>query len=476
MKRRDPSQILQALMDIFAICFAWQLAIRARTAVPTRLAIALDSDRIQLWTPSLTVILVLWLLSVIWLKLYSPPWTSSFPTTIRRSLEAALLLGCLTLTVTFFSRDIGSDISRLFVFVFVSIALLLFAIARATAPLASTYIDRRWAIGERIAIVGNSEAAARLLKNLQETRHGLHVCGLIIPGTGEVHTGVASSAVLGTVSRLAEHINRERLDRLILIERSISDSELEQCRSITRRMGIPVSCTVDYASMHERAEFSVQHGVPLVRLTPVSFSRRQELVKRALDIVLSLLTLVLLAPLMFAIAVLIKLTSPGPVLYKAPRVGKGGRHFTFLKFRSMQVTSDTARSELRNEKDGHIFKIRNDPRVTRLGKFLRRYSLDELPQLVNVLRGEMSFVGPRPLPAQDMDPDGMSRLFPGWAEQRSRVRPGITGLWQVRGRSSLAFEDMISFDLEYIQNWSLSADVRILLETPGFVLSGAGAY
>jgi lipopolysaccharide/colanic/teichoic acid biosynthesis glycosyltransferase len=131
---------------------------------------------------------------------------------------------------------------------------------------------------------------------------------------------------------------------------------------------------------------------------------------------------------------------------------------------------------VRNERTGHIFKMRNDPRVTPLGRFMRRFSLDELPQLYNVLVGEMSLVGPRPLPAEDMDPDGLSREHAAWAEQRVRVRPGITGIWQIRGRSDLSFEQMVEFDMEYIHNWSLGLDLQLLLETPLAVFSGRGAY
>lgn len=195
------------------------------------------------------------------------------------------------------------------------------------------------------------------------------------------------------------------------------------------------------------------------------------------DVVLSLTALVGLGPLMLVLAIVIRLTSRGPVLYKALRVGKGGRHFTFLKFRSM-YHDDEARSRMAaaNEKSGHIFKIREDPRITPIGRFLRRYSLDELPQLINILRGEMSIVGPRPLPARDLGPDGMSRQFTAWSESRARVQPGLTGLWQIKGRSDLSFEDMIRYDLEYIQNWSLSLDINIILSTPMLVLRGVGAY
>jgi lipopolysaccharide/colanic/teichoic acid biosynthesis glycosyltransferase len=206
------------------------------------------------------------------------------------------------------------------------------------------------------------------------------------------------------------------------------------------------------------------------------FTRSQELVKRAFDVTMAAIVLVMLAPVMLLICLLVKLTSQGPVFYNSFRVGKGGRYFKFLKFRSMYTNADRARHVAANEKSGHIYKMRDDPRVTPLGRILRRYSLDELPQLINVLRGEMSLVGPRPLPAQDLDPDGMSRQFSDWAEGRSSVQPGITGLWQISGRSDLSFEDMVRLDLEYIKNWSLMLDIKIILETPALVLKGLGAY
>jgi len=179
---------------------------------------------------------------------------------------------------------------------------------------------------------------------------------------------------------------------------------------------------------------------------------------------------------MVMVALLVKVTSKGPILYSSPRVGRGGRYFTFLKFRTMYTGSDRPVVREANEKDGHIFKMRNDPRVTFVGQALRRYSLDELPQLFNVLAGEMSLVGPRPLPAEDLDPDGLSSRFTVWSEQRATVPPGITGLWQIRGRSELPFMDLIKYDLEYVYNWSLMLDLKILLQTPSFVVSGRGAY
>jgi lipopolysaccharide/colanic/teichoic acid biosynthesis glycosyltransferase len=201
------------------------------------------------------------------------------------------------------------------------------------------------------------------------------------------------------------------------------------------------------------------------------------LIKRAFDIVVASINLLLIVPLLALFAVLTKLTSREPVFYKSPRVGRGGRHFNFLKFRSMYTgLENRGHLAAHNEQDGHLFKMKRDPRVTPLGRVMRRFSIDEFPQLINVLRGDMSLIGPRPLPAADLDPDGQSRKFAAWAEHRSRVLPGITGLWQVCGRSDVSFEKMMELDTYYIQNWSLALDLKILLKTPWVVLTGRGAY
>jgi lipopolysaccharide/colanic/teichoic acid biosynthesis glycosyltransferase len=196
-------------------------------------------------------------------------------------------------------------------------------------------------------------------------------------------------------------------------------------------------------------------------------------VKGALDRGTAALVLALLALLMAIIAVAVKLSSPGPVLVRQPRVGRFGRPFTFYKFRSMRVNAEQMRDEL--ETDNHhetplIFKIRRDPRVTRFGGFLRRTSLDELPNLFNVLRGEMSLVGPRPPLVREV------AHYEAGHMQRLAATPGITGLWQIRGRSELGFDEMVALDLEYIDRWSLWRDAAILMQTPFAVVSGRGAW
>jgi lipopolysaccharide/colanic/teichoic acid biosynthesis glycosyltransferase len=242
-------------------------------------------------------------------------------------------------------------------------------------------------------------------------------------------------------------------------------------------MGVTISRPVLSQWENIRFRFNNENGLDLVDAEPVIVTPLQQFAKRVVDLVVSGLILILLLPLLVVLAVLIRLTSKGPVFYKSHRVGKGGRHFVFWKFRSMYAEGP-ARLELRsrNEANGHLFKLKRDPRITPLGRFMRRYSLDELPQLVNVLRGEMSLVGPRPLPAEDLDPDGLSQLHAAWAQQRTQVVPGITGIWQIRGRSDLTFEQMVEFDMDYIRNWTLGLDFQILLETPLAVFSGRGAY
>lgn len=194
-------------------------------------------------------------------------------------------------------------------------------------------------------------------------------------------------------------------------------------------------------------------------------------VKRAMDVLLSAAALVLVSPLLAVIALLIRMNSAGPAIYCAPRAGKNGRPFLCYKFRTMVVNADSFKEELRarNERQGAFFKLADDPRVTRVGRILRRYSLDELPQLWNVLKGEMSLVGPRPHPLDDFE-----RYAPGDAARLS-VTPGVTGLWQVTARRDPSFRRNVQLDLEYIENWSLTMDLQIICRTIPAVLRGTGA-
>jgi exopolysaccharide biosynthesis polyprenyl glycosylphosphotransferase len=213
-------------------------------------------------------------------------------------------------------------------------------------------------------------------------------------------------------------------------------------------------------------------GLPLIHVEAPEFTGGRKLVKYTVDRAMALLATLLVLPLMLVIAIAIKLDSRGPVFFRQVRVGQGGREFGVYKFRSMVINADRMLNHLtgHNETDGLMFKMRRDPRITRVGRFLRKWSLDELPQLFNVLLGHMSLVGPRPpLPAE------VAR-YSGDVRRRLLVKPGMTGLWQVSGRSDLSWEDGIRLDLYYVENWSLAADLSILWKTTGAVLRGRGAY
>jgi exopolysaccharide biosynthesis polyprenyl glycosylphosphotransferase len=221
-----------------------------------------------------------------------------------------------------------------------------------------------------------------------------------------------------------------------------------------------------------RAEFVPGESVPLFELKPPVFEGIDYAVKRLFDVVVASLLLLFLSPMLIATALAVRVTSPGPVLYRSRRPGIGGVPFDCFKFRTMHSNADQIQADLEslNEASGALFKIRDDPRLTGVGKLLRRYSLDELPQLINVLRGQMSLVGPRPLPQRDYE-----RLEP-WHMKRYLVMPGMTGLWQVSGRAELDFDDLVRLDFLYLERWSIFLDLTILAQTVPAVLSRRGAF
>ena len=471
-------RLLQFALDLLALSAAWYATLALRLAMNPLMPAQFTPAELSSLAPPLYAMLALWTLVALYQGIYRSGSFSTVTAVLRGVAESAMIAAALTIVVTFFSREVGANLSRSFVLLFAPISFVMMTGSRYAALLATVPLERQWPSPERVAVMGAGAAASQMVHHLRETGGtAIAVAGVILPA-GASSEGLGNPVpVLGQVDELGALINRHALDRLIIVDRQFSQPEMDECARISKRMRVTASRALTPLDDDVRLRLTERYGLQLLELKPVAFTRGQQIGKRAFDLAASALLLLVLSPLLVLLAAAIKLTSKGPVFYIAPRVGKGGRHFTFLKFRSMADGHNGRRLvAAQNQLGGHVFKVRNDPRVTPIGGFMRRYSLDELPQLINVLRGQMSLVGPRPLPAEDLDPDGQSRRFAVWAEQRSRVLPGITGLWQVSGRGELSFEKWIEHDLYYVQNWSLRLDLRILLETPLVVLTARGAY
>ena len=285
----------------------------------------------------------------------------------------------------------------------------------------------------------------------------------------EHHEGLGQ---LGLTANLEAIVRRERPAELLVGDPDLVRDSIPELTEICRRHHVVLKlAAIDLDFGHSRVCYLPEFGAPLFAIRPAALAGFDYYIKRAVDLGGALTGLVLLSPILAAIAVAIRATSPGPALFVAPRIGVGQRPFRCYKFRTMREDAPELQAELegKNEADGAIFKITDDPRITNVGRFLRRTSLDELPQLWNVLRGEMSLVGPRPLPLRDF------RLLDDIHKQRHVVLPGMTGLWQVCGRSDASFDEMIALDLRYIETWSLGLDLSILLRTLGAVANSRGA-
>ncbi len=334
---------------------------------------------------------------------------------------------------------------------------------------------RRQGIGvRRVLVVGAGEVARTVMRAVvANPEYGLNIIGFLDDNPAKGKIDIGRFKALGSIDNLGDVLPEKVIDEVIITlpwqyHRKII-SVMARCeRQNVRTRIVPDLFQMTFSHMHVE-EIA---GVPMIGIKEVGISGLNQLVKRVVDVVSSALALFLGAPLMAMIALMIKLDSPGAVLFRQERVGKDGRRFTLYKFRSMTEGAEHQQEALQtlNEADGPLFKIKEDPRTTRLGKWLRRLSLDELPQFYNILLGEMSLIGPRPpLPTEVIQ-------YKEWQKRRLEISPGLTGLWQVSGRSELTFDEMAMLDIYYIENWSPGLDAKILWRTIPRVLFGNGAF
>lgn len=327
-------------------------------------------------------------------------------------------------------------------------------------------------------IVGVEEDGFEMAERMErEARHVAHVVGHVLTES-ETTPLVPAHKILGTIPELQAIVNKHDIRMVVVATRVLPRKEAMRMAVQADHMGLRVlQAPLSWGVVSPRLGFARVGDLDLIDLVGLRYPTLAEQMKRAFDLVAVLAGGAIIVWPLLVVAAIIKLQDGGPILYSSERLGRGGRKFGFLKFRSMVVDADKKREELAhlNEADGRLFKMSNDPRVTPFGRFIRKYSIDEFPQLINVLRGEMNLVGPRPLPVQDLHGIDEDTEMAYWFEQRSKVNPGLTGLWQVSGRSDLGFADMVRLDIRYIQDWTLWLDLQILLKTIPAVLKGRGA-
>jgi exopolysaccharide biosynthesis polyprenyl glycosylphosphotransferase len=345
------------------------------------------------------------------------------------------------------------------------LAYLVFSLAWQWTEQKGNFSGMRATCGLRNVLIVGAGPLGRHIADYLERHSEMDrtVCGFLDDSR------LSEKDVLGPITNLPQLARTGFIDEVILAAPSDRELTLRVLRQ-ARQLRLDVKLVPDLFGCYPPPEVEQIGGIPLISLHEEPIPVRRLLLKRAVDIIGAGAALILWAPVLALVAILIKLDSPGPILYVAPRAGRKGRPFRCYKFRTMVADADKLKQKLRqrNERQGPFFKIADDPRVTRVGRFLRRYSLDELPQLLNVLKGEMSLVGPRPHPMDDFCAYAIEHL------PRLDVLPGMTGLWQITARRDSSFNAGMNLDLEYIHRWSLAMDLRILWKTAAVVLRGSG--
>jgi exopolysaccharide biosynthesis polyprenyl glycosylphosphotransferase len=366
------------------------------------------------------------------------------------------------------------DISRSYVLLIGVVDFVLLLMGRAISYSGVSWMRDRLGRYHYLLIVGCGPRAREMAALIEESRGmGLRLIGFIDPDFGDAPAAKLGRYEVFPLDELARILHKWVVDEVIFAVNMQELAQLEHVIQHCADVGVKTRVQLEFLpAAYSRIYVEKFRHMSLLSLSSAPDSELWLFFKRVLDMVISGISLVVLSPLMACIAALIRVTSPGPVLFQQTRCGLGGRRFTLYKFRSMINNAEQLRAELHqlNELDGPVFKISDDPRITPVGRWLRRFSFDELPQLWNILRGDMSFVGPRPAVPEEVD------QYEDWQKRRLRMRPGLTCTWVLEGRNQLDFKRWMQLDLTYINNWSLWLDVKIFLRTIPIVLSGRGAY
>lgn len=464
----DPRLLLRRYQHLALIGDAGSALAAAATAVLWRFGPA----------PSLGYLYLTLALPVAWLLVigvqrgYEQRFLGTGPEEYRRVLDAGLLLFAGIAVISFALR---SELARGYVFVAVPATVLLTLLVRRQLR---TWIFKLRLRGEglqRVLVVGRADAVVSVIEKLDhEPQHGLVPVGACVPFIGVAVSHVHDVPVVGDPSRVLQAVDETGAHVVAVVSHpDMSGQALRRLSWSLEERGVELLVSPGIIEVAgPRLSIRPVAGLSLLHLERPSANGGRMLGKSILDRGLSILMLTLASPILIGIAMAVRLTSKGPALYRQTRVGVDGRTFSMLKFRSMVTGADAQRAALMSVSDGNgvLFKMRNDPRVTKIGGLLRRFSLDELPQLINVVRGDMSLVGPRPPLPEEVA--GYSQD----AIRRLKVKPGLTGLWQVSGRSDLSWEESLRLDLRYTDNWSLALDLSILWRTVRAVIRGSGAY
>jgi exopolysaccharide biosynthesis polyprenyl glycosylphosphotransferase len=468
---------LQFLSDIALSLLAFPLAYITRLHLDKIIPAELD----QLLNPALhpltayfwmiSLAIGWWAIAAFSLGLYRISIRKSGWEKIKIVLESSILLG---LFLGFLSFALKLDLSRPLIALFMTYQAILLSSVRMVMAFRSLKKNHGSASTSRrnILILGDKARAREMGEVISKySDWGLRILGYVETKPDSDNVGYGD--VLGSIADLPTIIEENVVDEIVFVGSSLRDFQhLDEVLEICREQGINTRVAADiFPAKISNLSMEFLESVPLITFSTTPNHALALLTKRIMDIVISAVLLLVLFPFMAFFGLLIKLTSKGPMLYRQVRCGLYGRKFVLYKFRSMRQGAEDILWEIRhlNEMDGPVFKMRNDPRVTPLGRFLRKSSIDELPQLWNVLRGEMSLVGPRaPLPEEVKE-------YSRWQRRRLSVKPGITCLWQISGRNEIDFHEWMKLDLLYIDNWSLLLDIKILLRTFPVVLIGKGA-
>jgi exopolysaccharide biosynthesis polyprenyl glycosylphosphotransferase len=465
--RHRKARVLFGLSDVLLAALAFEAAYQTRVVLHLERAFYLTVERKAL---VLAFALAAWVTMGIWLAVYEKLDIGN-PRVILR--DAARQCGYGALCMVVFEYVFRLDLSRFFLVLFSFYTWVLFLLFRLMAGRMVGIIRREFAAPHYVMVVGTGERAIRMARGLeQSSEYGIRLRGFLTeaPGTPSDIQLRALYKVL-PIGDLQSILRQHVVDEVIFAVPSESLSELEEVFLMCDEEGVRTRVSVDFFP-HINSTVTLERfgETPLLTFSAAPYDEIRLLLKRITDIVIAFAGLIVLSPIMLAIAILIRLTSPGPAIFRQVRCGLNGRLFLFYKFRSMVENAEALKKDLEHLNTRETaFKIPDDPRLTTLGRYLRKFSIDEWPQLWNVLRGDMSLVGPRPAVPGEVE------QYKRWQRRRLRMRPGLTCLWAISGRDNVDFETWMKMDMQYIDNWSLALDWKILLQTIPRVLTGRGA-